>query len=308
MLLSFESATIDGAEIRHRVSAVCNPPGYNANSTRRASHTTWQATRRRNERAERGGLRSMNRRLAVLVVCGCVGCHAPRAEYIQPLHTPQGIAVAIQPNGENGWEVLVQNDSPGSIQLAWDRSSFVASDGSSLGRLVRAQTPYLTDQHEVYTGYAQPATPIESGARADEWFTPEVFVGKRGAPPAGRLYLVFETTRGEQTWQAMVTPTEPGAVPLGDGFWCVDPGTTGAPSACTRDQLACTHRVADARAAGHDVDRCTTADVAYCVRSARAGAPPIAQCFAQADECTRASSFLHATAGVTIEHECRAVY
>jgi hypothetical protein len=248
-------------------------------------------------------------RKIALVVCALgAACHPPRAESIQPLHTPTGIGVAIQPNGENGWEVLVQNETPGAIRLAWDRSSFVAEDGSSLGRLVRAQTPYLVDQHDVYTGYAQPTTPIESGARADEWFAPEMFVGKRGSPPAGRLYLVFETDRGEETWQAMVTPAQPGAIPQGDGFWCVDSGTTGAPSACTREQTACARHVADARAAGHDVDRCTTADVAYCVRSSRAGAPPFAECFALADECTRTSSLLHATAGVTIDRDCRAVY
>jgi hypothetical protein len=248
------------------------------------------------------------RKIAVVVCALGAGCHAPRTESIQPLHTPPGIGVAITPLGENGWEVLVQNDTPGAIRLAWDRSSFVAGDGSSLGRLVRAETPYLVDRREVYTGFAQPTTPIESGARADEWFTPEVFVGKRGAPPAGRLYLVFDTARGEETWQAMVTPAQPGAIPQGDGFWCVDPGTTGAPAACTRDQLACTRHVAAARAAGHDVDRCTSADVAYCVRGARAGAPPFAECFALADECARSAALLHATAGVTIERECRAVY
>ncbi len=113
------------------------------------------------------------------------------------------IEVAVVDEGP-GWQVTVRNSRSDTITIVWDESSFVATSGRSLGRLLRGRT------RRGDSALPQPPSPVAPGATASEWSIAEEvadlpIVGAAGVPretgdPPARLVLVIETSSGKVTW------------------------------------------------------------------------------------------------------------
>jgi hypothetical protein len=138
-----------------------------------------------------------------------------RHESVSAAHGVDGLEVTARPSGNVGYTICVTNRTRETVKLLWDESSYVASDGRSLGRLIRGQT------RQMDTAKAQPPSPIAPGATFEEWCVPEghveyvgvhygVFGGwavpKVANPHASaRLLLSFEMEDGRRDrWEGSV--------------------------------------------------------------------------------------------------------
>lgn len=77
-----------------------------------------------------------------------------RAEAVSEEVGIPAVTVAAVPAGAFGWKITINNTTNGMISVLWDESTFVASDGESLGRLIRGET------RRIDAANAQPAAPV----------------------------------------------------------------------------------------------------------------------------------------------------
>ncbi|QOI99101.1 MAG: hypothetical protein HRU70_00790 [Phycisphaeraceae bacterium] len=127
---------------------------------------------------------------AVVVSPGCVSYQTT----VTPVKTVPGLDVVVTDAGGQFWQVAVTNQTGEIVNLVWDESLYVATNGES-DRIIRGKT------RRIHAGQAQPVSPIAPGASLREVFVRESSVdhaGLGGGAPAdpsrnARVLLVFET-------------------------------------------------------------------------------------------------------------------
>lgn len=136
--------------------------------------------------------------------------------------------VAAVPGGATGWKIHIVSKIDAVGSLIWDESTFVTSDGRSMGRLITGET------RRIDTAKAQPAMPIAPRSDVVQFVLPEKLLDQeefegdvatkyRRTSPAnirkleairkkrgemivgGKLYVTVLGPNGKQTWTGVVT-------------------------------------------------------------------------------------------------------
>ena len=91
-----------------------------------------------------------------------------RSDTVDTATAVDGVEVHATPFGATGWTLRISNDTDGPVSVVWDESSGVASNGDSLGRLLRGETRKIDEAN------AQPPSPIAPHAT----LTQEILIEK----------------------------------------------------------------------------------------------------------------------------------
>ena len=78
-----------------------------------------------------------------------------------------GIEIDAKPYGAVSWQLAIRNTTDAMVSVKWDESTFVTSNGASVGRLIRGET------RKIDISNAQPATPVAPGSMISEVVIPE---------------------------------------------------------------------------------------------------------------------------------------
>jgi hypothetical protein len=232
---------------------------------------------------------------SILALLAGHGCSSDKSS--DPL---SGIEVKVESSGEGMWKVSVANHQKGTIQIAWDASSYVGADGKSLGRLIRGET------RRIDVGKPQPATPVAPSASIEEDVIPESYtddMARLKPDENGTMYLAFESESGKQTWHGHPVQ-DPNTIPLTSGFYCTTPKVAGGEEFCARVLAHCENgRATGARSAGKPgaIDEvmgpCTNVASARCFDFTPKSVTgekiePVERCFVATEMCAKQRSTL----------------
>ncbi len=140
------------------------------------------------------------------------------AEYTQiitVLKPIEGMPITITYQGNAVYRVLVKNTRPGVVNLMWDQSAYVTTQGESI-RLLHLPGWGRT-LHEPPAQQAE--SPIAPGAELDADFTGETWLefSRSGNPPQpkdsskkARLFLSFKIKGKRVAWHGEIAFSRPG--------------------------------------------------------------------------------------------------
>ena len=158
------------------------------------------------ERGYDGRMRNILMATTVLVS----GCLPPtpksdpivRNDIVTQSRAIDGVTIEARPFGAKGWMIGLKNETPDTVRIVWDESTYVNPAGASLGRLIRGETRLM------HSGQAQPSTPVAPGATVIEWCLPEGQISKYSpdnpSSGMGRIVLTVDTVQGKKTWEGAV--------------------------------------------------------------------------------------------------------